>query len=244
VKEAAMSVHFAVARQNLLLNKLSDDELQPYLNQFDIVETRIKELPYKQGQSIEHVYFPCTNVFSCLIYMEDGMAIEVGTIGNESFTCIEALFGATEAIESALCQIAGTNLRMHISDFNAIIAAQSPMHKILQCAGQAYLFMVSQTAACNRLHHVDGRFARWLLITHDRVAEDEFPITQEFLAVMLGVQRPSVNLVAGAFQQAGIIKYSRGKMRVLDRERLEEAACECYSKVRNNYRRLLGFPRG
>jgi CRP-like cAMP-binding protein len=244
VKETAMSVHFATARQNLLLKKLSDEDLLPYLSQFEIVETSLKQMLFEQGQTIDYVYFPCSSVFSCLVYMEDGMAIEVGTVGNESFICMETLFGGTEATETVLCQIAGVSLRMPIDDFRAVIAAQTVLFRLLQCAGQAYLVMVSQTAACNRLHHIEGRFARWLLITHDRVGGDEFPLTQEFLAIMLGVQRPSINLVAGAFQQAGIIRYSRGKIRILDRKQLEESACECYVKVRRNYQRLLDFPQG
>jgi CRP-like cAMP-binding protein len=239
-----MPVHSTVARQNLLLNKLTDAELQPCLSRFDIVENKLRDVMYQQGHPIEHVYFPCTCVFSNLIYMEDGMAIEVGTIGNESFIAAEALLGAGDSLETTVCQIAGTSLRMHINDFRAIIAGNTPIRRLLERAGQAYLFMVSQTAACNRLHHVNGRFARWLLITHDRVKEDEFALTQEFLAIMLGVQRPSINLVAGAFQQAGIIRYSRGKMRVLDREQLEEASCECYGKVRQTYQRLLAIPHG
>jgi CRP-like cAMP-binding protein len=244
VEETIMPVSSSVARQNLLLNKLTDAELQQCLGHFEIVESKLKDMLCQQGQPIEYNYFPCGSVISNLIYMEDGLAIEVGTIGNESFSGVEVLFGATEAIETAICQIAGVSLRVEVNDFKNLIADHAPLQDLLRRAGQAYLFMVSQTAACNRLHHVDGRFARWLLITHDRVKEDEFPLTQEFLAMMLGVQRPSVNVVAGAFQQAGIVKYTRGKMRVLDRERLEEAACECYGKVRRNYERLLDIPYG
>jgi CRP-like cAMP-binding protein len=243
-RETVMPVSSSVARQNLLLNKLTDAELQHYLGHFEIVETQFRDVLYQQGQSIDYVYFPCGSIISNLIFMEDGLAIEVGTIGNESFSGIEVLFGAAEAIETAMCQIAGVSVRVEVNDFKNLIADHTPLHELLRRAGQAYLFMVSQTAACNRLHHVDGRFARWLLITHDRVRDDEFPLTQEFLAMMLGVQRPSVNVVAGAFQQAGIIKYTRGKVRILDREQLEEAACECYGKVRGNYQRLLDIPYG
>jgi CRP-like cAMP-binding protein len=239
-----MPVNATVARQNLLLNKLADADLQPCLELFEIAEMKVKDVLYEQGQPIDDIYLPCNSVISNLIYMEDGAAIEVGTTGNESFTGVELLLGGTEATETAVCQIAGVSLRMPVNDFKHLMATYSPLGNLLQRAGQAYLFMVAQTAACNRLHQIEGRFARWLLITHDRVRSNEFALTQESLAMMLGVQRPSVNLTAGTFQQAGIIKYTRGKMQVLNRERLEEAACECYGKVRRNYQRLLDIPHG
>jgi CRP-like cAMP-binding protein len=244
VKETVMPVNSSVARQNLLLNKLADAHLQPCLDRFEIAEMKVKDVLYQQAQPIEDVYFPCNSVLSNLIYMEDGLAIEVGTTGNESFTGIELLLGGSEATETTVCQIAGIGLRMPVNEFKNLLATYTPLSSLLQRAGQAYLFMVAQTAACNRLHQIEGRFARWLLITHDRVRSDEIALTQEFLAMMLGVQRPSVNLAAGTFQQAGIIQYSRGKIQVLDRERLEDAACECYGKVRRNYQRLLDIPYG
>jgi CRP-like cAMP-binding protein len=125
-----------------------------------------------------------------------------------------------------------------------VFADARALSKILKCSGQAYLAQVSQSVACNRLHSTDIRFARWLLVTHDRVEGNEFEITQEFLAAMLGVHRPSISVVAGLFQQAGIIQYTRGHMKILDRARLEESACECYAMVRGQFERLLGVPRG
>ena len=176
--------------------------------------------------------------------MEDGVGIEVGTCGNESFTGVELLLGATVAVETVSCQIPGHSLRMKVDDFRLTADNHLPFRRLLQCSAQGYLAQVSQSVACNRLHNVENRFARWLLITHDRVQGDEFALTQEFMAAMLGVHRPSDSLVAGMFQQAGIIKYTRGHVTILDRAKLEEASCECYGVVRKQYQRLLGVPHG
>jgi CRP-like cAMP-binding protein len=176
--------------------------------------------------------------------MEGGSGVEVGTVGNEGFTCVEALFDARIALETVVCQIEGSSLRIPIEDFRNLISEPGDLTRLLHRSGQAYLSQVSQSVACNRLHSIDMRFARWMLITHDRVQGNEFTLTQEFLAAMLGVHRPSVSTVAGIFQHAGMIKYSRGHMKILDREKLEEASCECYQVVRGHFERLLGTARG
>ncbi|MDQ9169590.1 Crp/Fnr family transcriptional regulator [Oxalobacteraceae bacterium R-40] len=241
-----MSGQISQARrcQNYLLSKLSDEDFQELLPTLHLVESKAREELYHQGEPIEYVHFPCDCAHSCLIYMEDGSAVEVGTLGNESFTGIELLLNATHAVETVICQVVGHSLRMSVADSRRALEKHPAFRRLLQCSAQGYLAQVSQSVACNRLHSVDMRFARWLLVTHDRVKGNEFNLTQEFLAAMLGVHRPSVSLVAGAFQQAGIIRYSRGKMQILDRDRLEEASCECYAMVRDQYVRLLGIPHG
>jgi CRP-like cAMP-binding protein len=241
-----MSITLTQGRQskNHLLSKLTDEQFRPLLSFFDLVEVKFKDVLVRQGDPIEYVYFPTAGAFSCIVYMEDGSGVEVGTVGNEGFTNIEMLLDATIAIETVVCQVSGASLRMSADDFRTVIPDARALNKILKCSGQAYLAQVSQSVACNRLHSTDIRFARWLLITHDRVQGDEFEITQEFLAAMLGVHRPSVSVVAGLFQQAGIIRYTRGRMKILDRAKLEESACECYATVRGQFERLLGVPRG
>jgi CRP-like cAMP-binding protein len=234
----------AATHQNHLLSKLTEEQLQPVLPLFDLVETRVQEVLLQQGKPINYVYFPCRSAHSCMMYLEDGSAVEVGTIGNESFTGIEVLLDATLATQTVVCQIGGPSLRMDAEDFRKLVRNGSALTNILRRSGQAYLTQVSQSVACNRLHSTDMRFARWLLITHDRVQNDEFELTQEFLAAMLGVHRPSVSVVAGLFQQAGMIRYSRGRMKILNRSRLEESTCECYATVRSHFERLLGVPRG
>lgn len=241
-----MSVTLAQAHQcpNHLLAKLPDEQYQRLLPVLDLVQTKLKDVLCRQGEPIQYVYFPCNCAQSCMVYMADGSMVEVGTIGNESFTNAELLLAATHATETIVCQIPGQSLRMKVNDFREAISRPTPLRRLAECSSQAYLAQVSQSVACNRLHSIDMRLARWLLITHDRVQGDEFNLTQEFLASMLGVHRPSVSLVAGMFQQAGIVKYSRGHMKILDREKLEETACECYAAVRRQYERLFNMPRG
>jgi CRP-like cAMP-binding protein len=241
-----MAITLAQGRQcrNHLLAKLTDEQLRPLLPLFDLVEVKLKEILLRQGDPIEYVYFPSSGAYSCIVYMEDGSGVEIGTVGNEGFANMEMLLDATIATETVVCQIAGTSLRISADDFRKVFEEARALSKILKCSGQAYLAQVSQSVACNRLHSTDIRFARWLLVTHDRVQGDEFDITQEFLSAMLGVHRPSISVVAGLFQQAGIIQYTRGHMKILDRARLEDSACECYAMVRGQFERLLGVPRG
>jgi CRP-like cAMP-binding protein len=232
------------ACQNRLLAKLSDDQLEYLLSVSDMVETNVKEVLVQQGGPIEYAYFPCTSALSCLVFLEEGSFVEVGTVGNEGFTSMELLLDATFAVESLVCQIRGTSVRISVDAFRKAVGQSQPLRKLLRCSAQAYLSQVSQSVACNRMHSVDLRFARWLLVTHDRVEGNKFDLTQEFLAGMLGVHRPSISVVAGLFQQAGMIRYTRGHMEILDRSRLEESACECYSVVRKQFQRLLDLSYG
>lgn len=224
---------------NRLLTAISEDDLQPLLAKLEMVEIKLKENLYKRGEPIPYIYFPCSLVVSNMVFMTNGAAIEVGTVGNEGFSPVEVLLDASTASETAICQIAGKALRIGVNDLKEAVRNSPSLRHVLQCYGQGYLAQVSQSVACNRLHHVDARFARWLLITHDRVHGDDFYLTQEFLADMLGVHRPSVSIIAGSFQKAGLIQYSRGHMKILDRTKLEDATCECYGTVRNQFKRLL-----
>ncbi len=241
-----MSLTLGEARNcgNLLLNKLTDAHFEPLLPRIEKVSAKLKEIAHERGQPIDHVYFPCSSAFSNLIFMESGAAVEVGTIGNEGFTGAELLVRASVAVETCVCQVAGDSLHMRASDFREAINGPTPLRHLVECYFQAYLTQVSQSVACNRLHTIEARFARWLLITHDRVRSREFYLTQEFIADMLGVHRPSVSLIAGTFQTAGMIQYRRGHMKILNREALEDVSCECYFTVRTQFNRLLGIPHG
>jgi CRP-like cAMP-binding protein len=208
------------------------------------VDLPIKQVLGERDESISYIYFPCTAVLSVLSQMLDGQMVEVGTIGNEGFYGIDVLIGGNLAIETTLCQVPGKALRMPVADFKRAIDGNTPLRQVAQRYLQAYLSQVSQSVACNRLHNIEARFARWILMTHDRVLGDEFYLTQEFLADMLGVQRPSVSIVAGAFQEAGTIQYHRGHMTILKREALEQACCECYGIVNRQYERTIGSFRG
>ncbi len=188
----------------------------------------------------KHVYFPETAVLSIISRMHDGGAVEVGTIGNEGMGGIGAFLGAGAGINETIAQIPGAARRVDATAFAKGANERPAMRTLLQRYTESYLTQVAQTAACNRLHGIEQRCARWLLMTHDRVGSaHRFPLTQEYLAIMLGVRRTGVTLAAGSLRDAGLIRYSRGAIHVLDREGLEAAACECYAIVRGHFDRLL-----
>lgn len=172
--------------------------------------------------------------------MADGDAVEVGTIGNEGLSTVDILMGSAVAIETTICQIPGDSLRIPVDKFRQALERNRELQHLCYRFLQAYLSYVSQSVACNRLHTTEERFARWILASHDRVQRDQFQLTQEFLADMLGVHRPLVSLIARRFQQAGLIDYRRGIVTVLDRNGLEETTCECYAVVKRQFERILG----
>ncbi|HEY0845359.1 MAG TPA: Crp/Fnr family transcriptional regulator [Noviherbaspirillum sp.] len=229
---------------NLILSSLPDAEYQALLPDLEFFPTPLRTVLYERDKEIRHVYFPLSGCHSVLAIMEDGAAVEVGTVGNEGLSTVDVLTGSVIATETTICQIPGDSLRMPTEKFLRAIEGNTELRRMSYRFLQAYLSHVSQSVACNRLHTTEERFARWILASHDRVHGDEFQLTQEFLADMLGVHRPNVTLVARRFQQAGLLDYRRGIVRILDRDGLEEAACECYAAVRKQYARVLGKPIG
>lgn len=226
--------------KNRLLSMLSSEDyqlLQPHLK---LVHMDFKQVLFERNNPIDYVYFPVSSVFSILSIMHDGTAVEVATVGNDGFAGIDVLIGADVATDTTICQVAGESFSMRASAFRNAVTNDTPLRRIAQRYLQLYLSQVSQSVACNRLHTIEERFARWVLMTHDRVGRDAFHLTHEFLADMLGVHRPSVSLVASAFQQAGMIKYARGNLTILDRAGLENTSCECYAVVKKQVERLLG----
>jgi CRP-like cAMP-binding protein len=216
---------------NRLLDSLNEDSWAALAGELHRIELGRKDTVGERGGAASHVIFPCGAVLSVLAFMENGAAVEVATVGREGVFGIESLLGAAVWTETTLCQIEGAALRMNAAVFRDCIADDPALQELSRRYLVAYLAAVSQSVACNRLHNIESRFARWILMTHDRVNEDSFYLTQEFIADMLGVQRPSVSIVAAAFQKAGIIKYARGSMTILDRKGLEQASCECYDVV-------------
>jgi CRP-like cAMP-binding protein len=227
---------------NFLLSSLPEDEYQSLKPHFDLIGSPLKSAFYQRDQPIEYVYFPLSGEHSVLAIMENGSAVEVGMVGNEGFSTVEALTGSDWALEAVICQIPGETLKLPLPRFMAAIQGETVLRRVVYRYFQYYLAQVSQSVACNRLHTTEERFAKWMLMNHDRVPGDEINITQEFLADMLGVHRPSVSLIARGFQQLGLIKYSRGVVTILDRQGMEEASCECYAAVRKQYERALGKP--
>jgi CRP-like cAMP-binding protein len=241
-----MSVTLSEARlySNHLLAKLSDEQLAPLCALLEPVHTTIKHVVHERNSTIPYIYFPNTSSLSNLIMLEDGSAVEVGTVGNEGFSGVEVLTGATLATETCVCQIEGNSLRMKTSDFREAIKGSSPLRHVAECYLQGYLIQLSQSVACNRKHSLEARYARWMLVTHDRVKGQEFFLTHEFLADMLGSQRPSISVVAASFQKDGVLQYSRGHVKILNRTKLEAEACECYASTRQAFKRVLGVPYG
>jgi CRP-like cAMP-binding protein len=172
--------------------------------------------------------------------MADGRAVEFGTVGNEGMIGLPLFLGADRSPHRAFTQVPGDALRMRAEDFREEMGRQGQLAGLLRRYNQALMNQMAYSVACNRLHSVEERMCRWLLMTHDRVGADRFPMTQEFLAQMLGVRRPSVTVVAGVLQKAGLIAYARGWVVILDRAGLEAASCECYRVVRDDFERLLG----
>jgi CRP-like cAMP-binding protein len=226
---------------NLLLSLLPDADYQTIRPHLEFIETPLNFVLFERDKPIQHAYFPLIGEHSILANMEDGSGVEVGTVGYEGFSTVDLLMGSDIAIETTICQIPGEALRMPASVFRHMTENNTPLRQITLRYLQAYLSQVSQSAACNRLHGIEQRLARWLLMTHDRMHQPpEFTLTQEYLATMLGVHRPSLSLAANTLQRAGVIEYNRGKVRVLNRQQLEEVSCECYGIVKNHFERLLG----
>jgi CRP-like cAMP-binding protein len=229
-------------RRNLLLGHLPQeefDQLQPLL---EPVRLDLRDQLYEQGKPIEHLYFPLDSVLSLLATADGETAVEVATMGYEGMGGLPAFLGAAESPHDCFCQIAGTAVRLSVGDLRRFLDQDGALHDLLHRYTQATIVQLSQNVACNRLHTTEQRCARWLLQTRDRVGADEFSLTQEFLAQMLGVRRGTVSLTAGVLQQAGVIRYSRGRITVLDPAALHAAACDCYDFVQAEYRRLTAAP--
>lgn len=234
----------AKACSNHLLSSLPEEEFQAIRPHLEYLPTPAHLLLFERDREIQYVYFPLSGCHSVLAIMEDGAAVEVGTVGNEGMSTIDVLTGSTYATETTVCQVPGDSLRIPVSRFNEVIQTNKEFRRLCFRFLQAYLSHVSQSVACNRLHTTEERFARWILLSHDRVQGDQFQLTQEYLADMLGVHRPSISLIAKRFQQAGLLDYKRGIVTIIDRAGLEEATCECYAAVRKQFERAIGKPLG
>lgn len=225
---------------NALLNglpRLVQERLRPLLER---VAMRARTLVVRPNEPFTHVWFPTTAVLSIITIMPDGRAVEVGAAGPEGMVGIPVVLGVGAMPRQALVQVPGEALRMAVDPFRAALDAHPELRAHLLRYAHAYLDDIAQSVACNRLHSVEQRCARWLLKTHDRVRGDFLPLTQEFLAFMLGVRRAGVSVAAESLQRAGLIRYHRGKVTVLDRPGLERASCPCYSINLATFRRAMG----
>jgi CRP-like cAMP-binding protein len=198
-----------------------------------------KQVLYEPESIIDFAYFPSDGVISQVTVMEDGGIIELSTVGNEGMVGLPLALGIAESSSKAVVQVPLSGLRISADKLKSEMSRDTPLRKLLLRYAGTFLFQISQAVACNGLHSVQHRCCRWLLMTHDRVEGDEFPITHEFLAQMLGVRRPSVTDVLRPLRQHGLIRYHRGRMVILDRKGVEDASCECYRTVRREYARIF-----
>jgi CRP-like cAMP-binding protein len=226
--------------ENRLLAALPREEYERLRPHMEKVSFDLGEVVYESGEHLNHVYFPTTAIISLLYLMEDGSSAEMGLAGNEGVVGIALFMGGGTMPNRAVVQSAGGAVRLKAKALQAEFALGSKFQYLLLRYTQALITQISQTAVCNRLHSVEQQLARWLLLSHDRVEADELIMTQELIADMLGVRREGVTVAAGRLQDAGAISYVRGHIQILDRQKLEAIACECYRVVKDEFDRLLG----
>ena len=210
--------------------------IRPHLR---TVPLKVKQILHPRNETIRDVFFPNGGVASVTTVMRDGSMVEIATIGDEGIVGINAFFGPALMSGEAMMQVPDTNaVMMSVGAFRTELDRRGPFYDCIQLYSQGLIVLMMQSTACMALHSVQERCCRWLLMTHDRIRRDDFQLSHEFLAMMLGSTRPTVTLVAGVLQKAGFIKYVHGRMVILDRPGLEAASCECYSTVKQHFDRL------
>ena len=224
---------------NAILALLSAHERRAVRAGGQLVEFRLRQSVYQPEATIDAAYFPIDCVLSVVHRMEDGSLIEVGTIGREGTTAIPLIMGADTTANESFCQVEGRAWKVPATAFVALLEESRGFRLAMNRYLQAYVNMLGQMAACNGLHSVLERCARWLLMTQDRVDRNDFPMTHEFLAAMLGSRRSGVTVGAATLQGAGYIEYAHGKMTILNRAGLEATACECYRVAQEQFNSLL-----
>ena len=236
----AVSRKAAPPLANRLLGLLPPRDYRRLRRHLHRVPLAYRQSLYRANKPIEFVYFIETGVGSLVNTMANGQAAEVGTIGNEGLVGLPLLFGDNRAPTSVYVQVPGAGLKMKATLFTKELARSASMRTVMLHYAHAFFNQVAQSAACNHFHSIEQRCCRWLLMTHDRMQSDEFLLTQEFLAMMLGVQRTGVTVAAGALQRAGFIRYNRGNVTIIDRRSLIRHSCECYGVSKREFDRLLG----
>jgi CRP-like cAMP-binding protein len=214
---------------NHLLAALPAEDYDRIVHTLEVIPLQLKKVVHKPGDRIQHVYFPGGGFFSMLTVLEDGGMVEVATVGREGMIGVSAVLDDNRA--TALSMVQGETdacFRMTADAFRREMDRRGAFYDLLTRFGQALVGFIMQSTACNAMHSVEQRLARWLLMAQDRMGRDDFPLTQEFVAMMLGASRPTVTVVAGTLQKAGLITYHRGHLTIVDREGLESASCECY----------------
>jgi CRP-like cAMP-binding protein len=227
------------AGENRLLAALPQEEFQRLMPSLHQTSFRLGDVIYEFGGRLNYVYFPTTAIVSLLYTMENGATAEMGLTGNDGVVGIALFMGGETMPNRAVIQSAGDAVRMRAKVLQEEFKLGGQFQRLLLRYTQALITQISQTAVCNRLHSVEQQLCRWLLLSHDRLSTDELIMTQELIADMLGVRREGVTVAAGHLQDIGAISYVRGRIQILDRRKLELAACECYRVVKDEFDRLL-----
>ena len=221
------------AVRNFILRSLPAEEYKLILPHLQLCTLEVGVVLHEMREPVRTGYFVNNGLVSTLTVMSNGDSIEVGIVGHEGFSGLPALLNISSSSSRLNVQIAGEALKIKSKALHEVVAKAPTLERLLARFGYLQALHMAQIAACNRLHNLVERLARWLLMTQDRIQADMIPLTHEFLANMLGTRRSSVTIAAGVLQSAGVITYSRGKLRVLDRQKLEDTACECYDVVRH-----------
>jgi len=225
--------------RNQILNALPPDELERLAPHLEHVRLVRRMVAYDPLQPISHLYFVEAGVISVVSIMRDRTAIETATIGLEGVIGLPVHFGVDAVAEQAFVQVPGEAVRITAGAFRALAPELPALRRLLDRYAVCWFTLAAQCSGCNRVHTMEQRCARWLLMVHDRMPGDEFELTQDFLSQMLGVRRATVSETASQLQQAGYISYSRGRIVIIDRAGLERVVCECYGIIRSTFARIL-----
>jgi CRP-like cAMP-binding protein len=225
---------------NVILLSIVDSDFSLLRSHLEFVELASHRVLHEAGGKLEFVYFPNQGLVSLVVAMKDGKTAEAGIVGNEGFTGIPAAVGLSRSPLQAIVQITGDGFRVPVGALQKVLESTPHLQLLLSRYAVLQGFQVAQTAACNRLHDLEQRLARWLLMTQDRVDSEFLPITHDFLATMLGTNRSSVSLAAGILQRQQSIEYIHGAVKIVNRKTLEDSACECYA-IMQQYHGQLGL---
>ena len=227
-----------ISKQNQLLAALPAEEWERWQAELEPVDLKLGDVLYESGSTMTHVYFPTTAIISLLYVMENGASAEIAVVGHEGIVGVSLFMGGESTPSRAVVQSAGKGFRLGAQQIQEHFKRAPVLHLLLRYT-QALITQMAQTAVCNRHHSLDQQLCRWLLLSLDRLSGSELVMTQELIANMLGVRREGVTESATKLQKAGLIKYARGRITVLDRAGLEQRSCECYAVVKKEYDRLL-----
>ncbi|MEA5601981.1 Crp/Fnr family transcriptional regulator [Nostoc sp. UHCC 0252] len=235
-----MSENILKPQVNKLLAALPTSDYERLVPHLKLVSLPTRQVIYEPGEPITHIYFPQNAVISIVTNMKDGSTVEVGIVSNQGMVGIPVILGGETTTTKAFVQVAGAGMRIDADIFRAEFNQGGAIQNLVLRYVRAVYTELTQSCACNRLHTLEERLARWLLTVSDRLESEDFPLTQEFIAQMLGVRRSGVTVAASALSRAGMIRYQRGQINILNRKDLEATSCECYRVIQNEFARLLG----